>query len=136
MMRTAAALALIFLISGVSGASAHHSLSFYETYYYIRAEGIVSSFTWKNPHTDLVLTVTEPSGETDDIYFEGGSTARLNRGGFSADTLSAGDAITVFYNPKKNGMEGGFFLGIEKADGTLYALPRFHQLEERPSGAE
>lgn len=127
----------LFAIFAAHSAAAHHSLAAYDTSFYRTVEGIIVSIAWTNPHTGLVLRVETSPGAFVDWTFEGGSTGRLSRDGFTTEAIAPGDAVTVSYHPDRNGAEGGFFLAVTKSDGTTYALPRFYQIPEEPqSGRE
>jgi hypothetical protein len=115
-------------VLGLQPAFAHHSLAAYDTQRYRTVEGVAKEFVWANPHTILTLIVEEIPGYPKEWRFEGGSTGRLHMGGFVSDTIVPGEKITVSYNARLDGSDGGFFLAVTKADGALYALPRFHNL--------
>jgi hypothetical protein len=111
-------------------ASAHHSLAAYETSNYRTVQGTVKEFFWGNPHSTLTLAVEEPSGETTDWIFEGGSPGRLARGGFDERTIVSGDDVIVSYHRNRDNSIGGFFLAVTKENGDIFSLPRFHGLRK------
>ena len=105
-------------------AAAHHSLAPYITSISKTVDGTVKSFSWSNPHVQLVLLVLSPEGAVEEWRFVGTSISRLATNGFSHAMVAPGDKIKVQYNPKRDGGAGGFFIGITTADGRTRTLPR------------
>lgn len=132
-MKKAILLVLAFATFGASPALAHHSLAYYDTSSYRTVEGTVKSFEWSNPHTSLTLLVENEPGVVEEWTFEGGNPGRLNMSNFPRNAVAAGEKITVSYNANRDGSNGGFFLAVTKADGTLYALRRFRRLRNTQS---
>ena len=81
--------------------------------------GIVKEFQAANPHTKIVLEVTDKKG-TRDIEYEGHSLNNLYRAGWRPDSVKAGDKITLQVGPTKDGSDGGYALGVTAADGTKF----------------
>jgi Family of unknown function (DUF6152) len=119
---------LVAVLLGAVPASAHHSLSIYDRSSYKTVQGTVKRFEWANPHAQLALLVEGSDGSATEWNFEGGSTGRLQSGGFVRDAIVPGDKITVAYNPMRDGRIGGFFVAITTADGKTYSLERFRRL--------
>ena len=129
MSRTIAVSVIAAALLGAIPASAHHSLSIYDRSSYKTVEGTVKRFEWTNPHAQLALLVEGPNGATTEWSFEGGSTGRLQSGGFQRDAIVPGDKITVAYNPMRDGHIGGFFVAVTTSDGKTYSLERFRRLQ-------
>ena len=123
------AVSLVAVLLGTAPAWAHHSLSIYDRSSYKTVEGTVKRFEWTNPHAQLALLVEGANGAATEWNFEGGSTGRLQSGGFVRDAIMPGDKITVAYNPMRDGHIGGFFVAVTTADGTTYSLERFRRLK-------
>ena len=101
-------------------AVAHHSaarfdLSIRDNY----VTGIVKEFQAANPHTKIVLEVTDEKG-TRDIEFEGHSRNNYYRGGWREGMVKPGDKITLQSAPTRDGSDGGYALGVTAADGTKF----------------
>ena len=101
-------------------AHAHHSaarfdLSIRDNY----VTGIVKEFKAANPHTRIILEVTDEKG-TRDIEYEGHSRNNYYRGGWRQGMVKVGDEITLNAAPTKDGSDGGYALGVKAADGTEF----------------
>jgi Family of unknown function (DUF6152) len=101
-------------------ASAHHSAAEFDlTIRDHLVTGIVKEFKAANPHTKIVLSITDEKG-TRDVEFEGHSLNNYYRGGWREGMVKAGDKITLVAAPKKDGSDGGYALGVIAADGTRF----------------
>lgn len=101
-------------------ALAHHSASRFDLS--IRdnmVSGIVKEFTVANPHTKIVLEVTDDKG-TRDIEFEGHSRNNYYRSGWRVGMVNPGDRVTLIAAPTRDGSDGGYALGVIAADGTRF----------------
>jgi hypothetical protein len=101
-------------------AQAHHSAARFD--FTIRdhyVTGVVKEFKVANPHTKIVLAVTDEKG-THDVEFEGHSLNNYYRGGWREGLVKAGDKITLQAAPTKDGSDGGYALGVTAADGTKF----------------
>lgn len=105
-----------------AGAWAHHSRRNFNLDELLEFQGTITEFTWRNPHTFAKLAVDTDSGETRELLLELNSIAVLSREGWTADTLNAGDEVTVFANPdfdaSKNLYYSNYFV---LPDGSLKA---------------
>ena len=115
---------LCFLLLGAVPASAHHALTAYDRNQSKAVEGVVKEFRFVNPHARLLLMVQAADGSMKMWDFEGGGVRRLQSRGLTANTITAGEKITVSYNPMRDGSAGGFILGLTTADGKNYATRR------------
>lgn len=111
---------LLCLASLPMAAEAHHSaarfdLSVRDNY----VTGIVKEFTARNPHTRIVLEVTDEKG-TREIEFEGHSRNNFYRSGWREHLVKVGDRITVTAAPTRDGSDGGYVLAVKAADGTEF----------------
>ena len=98
-------------------AFAHHSASMFDDAKVVEKKGIVKELQWTNPHVWLQIVVEE-NGKKTEWSFEGGSPNTLSRQGWRATTFKSGDAVTVRYNPMKDGSAAGLFIGAKfDADG-------------------
>lgn len=101
-------------------ASAHHSAARFDLT--IRdnfVTGVVKEFHAANPHTKIVLEITDEKG-TRDVEFEGHSLNNYYRGGWREGMVKVGDKITLNAAPTKDGSDGGYALGVIAADGTKF----------------
>ena len=100
---------------------AHHSYAMFDGSRTITVSGTVAKLEWMNPHVYVwvyVRNASNPKGY--DLYaFENGSTNVLARRGWSKNTMTVGEKITVEYWPLKDGRTGGHFLKATHADGHV-----------------
>ncbi len=117
-MKAAFALgALSVALAGAAPAFAHHSFAMFEREKTVTLKGTVKQFQWINPHSWIVVTVQGDDGKTDDWAIEGGSPLALSKNGWSRDTFTPGDHITIVAKPLKNGDHGGSFVSAILKDG-------------------
>ncbi|MBN1239213.1 MAG: hypothetical protein JXB36_11980 [Gammaproteobacteria bacterium] len=81
--------------------------------------GIVKEFTPANPHTKIVLEVTDEKG-TRDIEYEGHSRNNYYRSGWRVGMVEPGDEITLIAAPTRDGSDGGYALGVITEDGVRF----------------
>ena len=116
-------LVIAMLAVGLLGAPlayAHHSAARFDlTVRDNLVTGIVKEFKAANPHTKIVLHVTDDKGARD-IEYEGHSLNNYYRGGWRQDMVKVGDKITLVAAPTKDGTDGGYALGVILADGTRF----------------
>ncbi|HEX3398163.1 MAG TPA: DUF6152 family protein, partial [Steroidobacteraceae bacterium] len=105
------ALTAIVVTAFTAPASAHHSFAMFDAESTITLQGTVKEFEWTNPHSWLRVMVTdEKTGQPAVWALELSSPARLKRMGMSADSVKAGDSVSVTFHPMKDGARGGQFL--------------------------
>jgi hypothetical protein len=101
-------------------AEAHHSAARFDLTIRDRTvTGIVKEFHVANPHTKIVLEVTDEKG-TRDIEYEGHSLNNYYRAGWREGLVKVGDKITLIAAPTRDGSDGGYALGVIAADGTRF----------------
>ena len=111
---------LLALLAAPWVASAHHSAARFDlTIRDNMVSGIVKEFHPANPHTKIVLEVTDEKG-TRDIEYEGHSRNNYYRGGWRDGMVNVGDKITLNAAPTRDGSDGGYALGVITADGTRF----------------
>ena len=89
-------------VSGVA-VSAHHS--FAGTYVegeLMKIEGKVVEFNIRNPHSFILIEVTEPDGKTARWGGEWGGVTQLSQGGVTRYTLEAGDYLIIEGAPPRD----------------------------------
>jgi len=101
-------------------ALAHHSAAQFDlTIRDNLVEGIVKVFEPANPHTRIVLEITDEKG-TRDVEFEGHSRNNYYRNGLRPDMVHEGDKVTLIAAPMRDGSDGASVLGVILADGTQF----------------
>jgi hypothetical protein len=100
-----------------SVATAHHSFALFDQTRTVTVKGVVERFAWTNPHITLYLDADGPPPQRYKI--ETGSVNALQRTGWSADSIKAGDIVEVSFKPLKNGEPGGLLVEIKIGDVVL-----------------
>jgi hypothetical protein len=112
-MTTVAALALASPVSG------HHSDAGLEMDSVVTFEGTVTEFNWRNPHVYFTVESTNERGEQIDWVLQMGSTIVVTRMGWTRESLSIGDRVTVGAHAARNGRPYGLLDSIEKEGGII-----------------
>lgn len=114
-------IALIAASMGLAGqAWAHHSAAQFDlTIRDNEVAGIVKVFEPANPHTRIVLEITDEKG-TRDVEFEGHSRNNYYRSGLRPNMVHVGDKVTLIAAPMRDGSDGGYVLGVILEDGTRF----------------
>jgi hypothetical protein len=92
-------------------AFAHHSFAMFDAQKTVTLQGTVKEFEWTNPHSWLrVMVNDEKAGKPALWALELSSPARLTTMGMHADSVHAGDSVSVTFHPMKDGTRGGQFI--------------------------
>jgi predicted dehydrogenase len=81
---------------------AHHGTAAFDTGSMVTVTGTVTEFQYVNPHVQIYFEVKGDKGEAEAWQGELTAPNKLNRAGWSKNTLKPGDSITVTGNPGKN----------------------------------
>jgi hypothetical protein len=104
-------LTAIAVAAFTASAFAHHSFAMFDAQQTVTLQGTVKEFEWVNPHSWLRIMVNdEKSGRPVLWAVELSSPSRLVTMGMRADSLKAGDAVSVTIHPLKDGARGGQFI--------------------------
>ena len=98
-------------------AIAHHSFSMFDFSKTGTYQVQVVSFEWSNPHAWLHVLLPEPDGKAYEWALEMGSIAQITAGGWTPESVTPGDRITVVMAPLRDGSRGGSFRSGVLADG-------------------
>ncbi len=114
---------LLFALALAAAAPvwAHHSAAMFDFTQNRWTEGVVKEIRVINPHMTLTLAVSDGKGARD-IAFEGHSVNNFYRAGWRPHMVNVGDKIKVRYNPRTDGMDGGFVNGFVTASGKEVAF--------------
>ena len=104
---------LVVMASPVSG---HHSDAGVDTESVVGFAGTVQEFAWRNPHVYVVVE-TQQSGTPVEWELQMGSLNGLSRRGWTRNTLTPGDEVTVRLNPAVGGRAYGILRSVEKEGG-------------------
>jgi hypothetical protein len=102
---------------------AHHSAAAFNTDSEVTVTGVVTQYSFRNPHVYMTMEVTKEDGSKVSTEVEAGAASVIGPLGFTRDSVKIGDTVTVHGNPGRNKPEA-LLLGRElyKADGSYYPL--------------
>lgn len=98
-------------------ASAHHSRSNFNLDTTIDIEGVVTEFSWRNPHSFAVVERTLADGRKEQWTFELNSTPVLKRWGWQPNTLRVGDHVVARGNPDNDAARRFVYANLFIRDG-------------------
>ena len=112
------------LTFGARPALAHHGGAAFDQTKTQTLIGTVTRMDFVNPHVVVYMNVQNPDGTTTE--WSGWLTApnKLQRAGWTKNTLKPGDKVTLVGNQQKNGSP---VLQIRKVTGPEGDLPTFEQ---------
>lgn len=91
-------------ILGSPAVLAHHSFSAtFQADAKITIEGVVTKFSFKNPHVLVYLDVTNADGTTTEWVSEGAAATLMRRSGWATDEVKPGDRISVYGDSTHDG---------------------------------
>lgn len=94
-------IALLLMIP--CAASAHHGYAAFDTTTVVTFHGTVTDFHFVNPHCVVEFDVKDDQGKVQNWKGELSSSSHLAPRGWSANSLEAGDEITIAGYRAKNG---------------------------------
>lgn len=109
-------LAMCFL-GKANFAIAHHSFAMFDKDVDVKMKGVVSKFTWRNPHVFVIIDAENDKGEVNRYTLEASSPNLLNHSGWNRKTIKVGDPVNVMYHPLRNGKPGGMLITVELPSG-------------------
>ena len=99
-------------------AIAHHSFAMFDAQKTVTLEGTVKELEWTNPHAWLRIMVDDQKVGRPVLWaFEMSSPGRLVTMGMRADSVRAGDKVSVTFHPMRDGSRGGQFMQAVLPDG-------------------
>ncbi len=101
---------------------AHHSIS---AHFDLEArtvvEGVVTEFSFRNPHSLVYVEVPVDAGTTETWVLQWQNTAVMTRRGYGRDTVQPGDRVIAGGNPARDGSNWLRLLRLQRpADGFEY----------------
>jgi hypothetical protein len=103
--------------TGTAPALAHHSRSNFDLDSVVEIEGVVTEFSWRNPHAYAVVERTKEDGTKEKWTFELNSTPVLKRFGWTPDTLKVGDHVVARGNPDRDPQRRFIYANVFVKDG-------------------
>lgn len=100
-------------------ASAHHSTAMFDASKEITLTGVVKEFQYTNPHSWLIVDVTNEDGTVTTWGFEAEGPTTLMRSGIRRSSLPPGTKLTIKGHPLKDGRPAAAWLEAVLEDGTV-----------------
>lgn len=119
MKLSALAVAGIAVVMSAVPAFAHHSFSMFDAAASKTVEGVIKEFQWTNPHSWILMMVSNSQGQLEQWSIEMGGPVGLARQGWTPKTLKPGMQVKTVIHPLRDGSNGGQFMAITLPDGTL-----------------
>ena len=98
---------------------AHHSTPMFDDQREITVTGTIKEFQYTNPHSWLIIDVTNDDGSVTTWGFEAEGPTTLTRSGIRKSTLPPGTKITITGHPMKDGRSAAAWVVAELEDGTV-----------------
>src|SRR5258708_14894672 len=98
----------------------------------ITLKGVVREFQFTNPHSWLIVDVTNKDGSVTTWGFEAEGPGLLIRNGIHKSDFTPGTKLTITAHPLKNGQPAGSWIKAVRADGVEFN-PRLRPSEPIPS---
>lgn len=109
---------MVLALCGAELASGHHSGAMFDRDRTIPIEGVVREFLWTNPHASVKVEVAGSKGSEPVIWgIEMNGPNNLVHEGWKRTSLHNGDKVTFWINPLRGGQPGGWYVGVQLADG-------------------
>ena len=108
----------IAVVMSAVPAFAHHSFSMFDAASAKTVEGVVKEFQWTNPHSWILMMVSNSQGQLEQWAIEMGGPQGLARQGWAPKTLKPGMKVKTVIHPLRDGSNGGQFMAITLPDGS------------------
>ena len=82
-------------------------------------EGTVTEYSMRNPHTYFTVETTDERGESVEWTIQTGSAISVARRGWTRESLSAGDRVSIAVHAALDGRPYGLLESIEKEGGIV-----------------
>ena len=118
----AALISLVLLMSAT--VRAHHTqVTFYFMDQSVEVTGVVKRWALVNPHPELILEVTDESGETKELrVYALGVAGMMSRAGWTRDSLLPGETVTVRGSPSRASDSSMAGRSVTKASGVVLTM--------------
>jgi len=111
-------LAAVLVITPLA-VEAHHANAMFNMQSEVTVEGVIKDFQYTNPHSWLLVDVTNKDGSVTTWGFEGQGPNTLMRVGIHKGDLVPGTKVTVTGHPKKDGQPAAAWIKAVRADGVV-----------------
>jgi hypothetical protein len=112
---TAALIAVVPLL-----VEAHHSSVMFDSTKEVTLEGTVKEFQYTNPHSWLLVDVTNKDGSVTTWGFEAEGPSTLMQRKIRPSDFPFGTKVTITGNPMKDGRPGAAWVKAVRGDGKVF----------------
>jgi hypothetical protein len=122
-MHTANKLGLAFALTGIfiAGAvQAHHAGVMFDEAIEVTLEGVVKEFQFTNPHSWLLVDVTDEQGQVTTWGFEAEGPTRLMLNGIRVGDFLPGTKLTITGHPMRDGRPAAAWTRAVREDGAVF----------------
>lgn len=99
---------------------AHHSSAMFDDQREVTVTGVVKEFQYTNPHSWLLVDVTNDDGSVTTWGFEAEGPSTLMRAGIRLSDFSPGTEVTITGNPMKDGRPAAAWIRATRGDGKQF----------------
>jgi hypothetical protein len=99
---------------------AHHSAVMFEAQKEVTLDGVVKEFQYTNPHSWLLVDVTDKDGSVTTWGFEAEGPSTLMRNGIRPSDFRFGTKLTITGRPMKDGRPAAAWVKAVRADGMEF----------------
>lgn len=103
-------------------ALAHHSDAALDMSTVVSLEGEVGEFSWRNPHAYFTVATVDDAGRDVEWTIQMPSPITLSRRGWSRDSLTVGERVTVHAHPARDGRPYALFQAIDKTSDAAQSM--------------
>jgi Family of unknown function (DUF6152) len=111
--------------------SAHHGYAAYDMTKTVEVKGTVTGLYIVNPHSWIAFDTKDEQGKVQHWIAEAGPVRLMRELGWTLGTVKAGDEITVYFHPAKNGSHSTDLVKIELADGRVFVGHSINGVNEK-----
>jgi len=101
-------------------AFAHHSATMFDEEAEVTVTGVVKEFQYTNPHSWLLIDVTNDDGSVTTWGFEAEGPSTLLRAGIRRSDFSPGTEVTIRGNPMRDGRPAALWVIATRGDGKVF----------------
>jgi hypothetical protein len=117
-------LLLFVMVFAAAAAHAHHSFAvFFDSDRTVSVTGAVVDFQFRNPHGIVRIRITGADGKESIWKAETNSPSILVRRGWSKDSLTPGEVVTMDGWPARDGSNYMRLRTLKRADGSMVGRP-------------
>ena len=108
------------LLALAAPSFAHHSGVMFDDQKEVTVTGVVKEFQYTNPHSWLLVDVTNADGSVTTWGFEAEGPSTLTRAGIRKSDFAPGTKLTITGHPMKDGRPAAAWMNATREDGKKF----------------